>query len=259
MLSITRLPAQTASMITEPGTLLIRQITKRLKRTIAFAVNQYLTGVMSQYNPNTIWIPNAAEPRDELNKIAPSKKVPLEMKRPILGYVGNLSGRIDVSLIDRIATSKPEWSIVLIGSTHASDSQVLRLKEFDNIYFLGPKCYPDVIDYIRQFDVAIVPHMDNPMSRNMDPLKLYLFLALGIPVVSTQCSGITRFKDYVLLAANSDEFIQHIANLMNHDEKDEEIWQKGAEEFMKEHTWDKRVSEIMLHIDAFLAKKTSGL
>jgi len=115
-----------------------------------------------------------------------------------------------------------------------------------------------VIGFIRQFDVAIVPHMDNPISRNMDPLKLYLFLCLGIPVVSTQCSGITRFKDYVKLATNSDEFIKNVETILDQDREEKETWQKGASEFMKSHTWDKRISDIMHHIDDTLSKRSTG-
>lgn len=245
----------------EPGTSRYRKIDENYRHVLSrvdvgFAVNEYLTETMKEYNPDMVWIPNAVESPGELPGRAQPE--PLPWKHPILGYVGNLSARIDANLLRLIAVRRPEWNIVLVGSTHASDDRILELDRIPNIHFQGPIPYPEVASVIRQFDVAIVPHLDNPISRNMDPLKMYLFLSLGIPVVATECSGISRFENYIELAAGTDQFIRNIETLLNQDTRTRETWKRAVLEFLGEHTWEKRLAEIMRHIDAALAKKSSG-
>jgi hypothetical protein len=61
-------------------------------------------------------VPNACEHPSEF-PLRP--RPPRELRRmlgPIIGYSGNLSSRIDVSLLEQVAQSRPDWNLVLIGS-----------------------------------------------------------------------------------------------------------------------------------------------
>jgi len=90
------------------------------------------------------------------------------LKGPIIGYSGTLSYRIDLELLDRIARERPDHQLVIIGSAHGPE-EILALDQHPNVHFLGVRTYPDVTRYIRCFDVAIIPHLDDEMSRGMNP------------------------------------------------------------------------------------------
>ncbi len=225
------------------------------KADIVFAVNQQLAENMSGFNPNTHWIPNGVEPRQVLEQFT-QRKAPIRLPpHPLLGYVGNLSARLNTQIIHSIATSNPEWQVALIGSTHASDQQVLELDRLSNIHFTGPCPYPDVIAAIRRFDVAVIPHADNRISRNMDPMKVYLFLALGVPIVATACAGMDKFREIVSIATDTEDFILKIQDVLEWPQTKKSAWRSRAEQFIREHTWDKRAEKIVALINESLERK----
>jgi glycosyltransferase involved in cell wall biosynthesis len=128
---------------------------------------------------------------------------------PIIGYVGNLRSRLDVPLIEDLARLHPEWSIVLVGSAHGSP-EVLRLQGQPNVHFTGPRPYEEALRYIRRFDVAIMPHLRNDLTDSMNPLKLYVYVALGKRVVSTSVGNIQELRDHVDVAADSPDFLAKV-------------------------------------------------
>jgi glycosyltransferase involved in cell wall biosynthesis len=48
---------------------------------------------------------------------------------------------------------------------------------------------------MRAFDVCIVPHQVTPFTESLNPLKLFEYLAAGLPVVSTDVAGFRDFAD----------------------------------------------------------------
>ena len=51
---------------------------------------------------------------------------------PVIGYVGNLSDRIDLDLLDDLVRARPDWQFVFVGSAHL-DRTILRLDRHDNV------------------------------------------------------------------------------------------------------------------------------
>ncbi len=128
---------------------------------------------------------------------------------PVIGYVGNLRSRLDVPLIEDLARLHPEWSIVLVGSAHGSP-EVLRLQGQPNVHFTGPRPYEEALRYVRRFDVAIMPHLRNELTDSMNPLKLYVYVALGKRVVSTSVGNIEELRDHVDVAADRADFLAKV-------------------------------------------------
>ena len=152
-------------------------------------------------------VPNACEMPGE-----PTLGVPHDIAHlpgPIIGYVGNLRSRIDVPLVEDLAHRHPEWSIVLVGSAHGSP-EALRLQGLRNVHMLGPRPYDEARRYIRRFDVAIMPHLRNDLSDSMNPLKLYVYVALGKRVVTTRVLNIDELGDHVDIADDGPDFLAKV-------------------------------------------------
>jgi glycosyltransferase involved in cell wall biosynthesis len=128
------------------------------------------------------------------------------LPRPVIGYVGNLRDRIDFKLIDDLARRHPEWSIVLIGSAQGA-LEVFSVAERQNVHLLGVRRYEEAVRYIKNFDVAIMPHLDTELSQNMNPLKLYVYFSLGVPIVTTEVANIGDLHSHVAVAKTHDEFV----------------------------------------------------
>jgi hypothetical protein len=70
--------------------------------------------------------------------------------------------------------------------------------------------YPQLLSYLRAFDVGIMPHLSNSMTEKMNPLKLYNHFGAGIPIVSTEVANLEDLRSYVRTASNPDTFIAAI-------------------------------------------------
>src|SRR5262249_43471808 len=124
---------------------------------VVFANCAAVRDAMAELHDGVELLPNACEPPLVYDTCEPPEAL-AKLDGPIIGYVGNLSSRIDVDLLEHIAEHRPDWTLVLIGSTHAG-KEVLRAARYPNVRFLPP-CSHDVAKrYIQSFDVAIVPHL----------------------------------------------------------------------------------------------------
>ncbi len=193
----------------------------------------------------------------ELFEDAPGRR-PRELrglKGPIIGYSGNLSWRFDIELVDRMAREHPEWQLVIIGSAHGSED-VLVLSRHPNVHFLGVKTYPDVVRYIRSFDVGILPHLDDPMSRSMNPLKAYLYASCGVPAVSTEVANLVRLDGAIRVAGSHDAFIAAVAETIERRARGDLALDPAS--LLRDDTWTGRVQAVEGWIDEALSERLAA-
>ena len=124
-----------------------------------------------------------------------SNQVPADLReigRPVVGYVGGIHQWIDLALLEAAAIRLPEVKFVLIGPCQ---TDVSRLSSLPNVRLLGAKSHEAVPRYVKGFDVGIVPYRsDSTYTACVSPTKLNEYLAMGVPVVSTDLPEIRRFN-----------------------------------------------------------------
>lgn len=155
---------------------------------------------------------------------------------PIIGYVGVMEGRFDVELIKMVAHSIVEGTVLLAGPIWEGMEE---LKNEERITFLGFRPYKQVPSIIQSFQVALIPHLVNPLTESMDPIKLYEYLAVGCSVVSTRVAGVEEFEDVIEIADSREEFVIAVKRVLK-----EPGLSSVRREAAKGHTWKKRILEI---------------
>lgn len=186
-------------------------------------------------------VPNGAEPFPKERKWSLPEDL-AELPRPIVGYVGNLRDRVDIAAIREMAEKRPKWSVVLIGSAGGS-LDVLALSELPNIHLLGVKPYEQALHYIKHFDVAIMPHIKNAISENMNPLKLYVYFALGVPIVTTNVSNIGEIGPHVSIVDTTRQFIKAIEANLNG--KGPKVSARARMASLNKVSWKSRVDKVI--------------
>ena len=192
--------------------------------------------------PDIKLVPNGAEMMD--SDVRPP--LPIELKalpRPIVGYVGNLRDRVDVKLIRASAEQHPDWSFVLIGSARGAPD-VLSLGELKNVHLLGLREYETPKAFIRHFDVAMMPHLATTLSENMNPLKLYVYLAAGVPIVCTKVANIEEVAPYAYVAEDALQFQAYLKDAIQTGPK-KAVAQEQRSAVLAGMSWSKRVSEAL--------------
>ena len=87
---------------------------------------------------------------------------------------------------------------MLIGHTTCSMDRLVR---HPNVHWLGQKPHEEIPRYGSGFDVALMPWLDNEWIRSCNPIKMKEYLALGLPVVSTDFPEVRHYADVIRVAA----------------------------------------------------------
>ena len=101
-----------------------------------------------------------------------------------MGVVGMHDSRLDVEALEAIATADPSWQVVLIGPVKPGQVDEQRLRRLPNVHLLGEKPRPELPAYLKGMACALIPYKANELTRNIFPLKLFEYLAAGVPVVA---------------------------------------------------------------------------
>ena len=220
---------------------------------VAFANCSTVVDSMSPMAKDIHLVPNAADPVEQEYGRWPMPRELRRLPRPIIGYVGNLdTARLDVRLLGTVIERRPHWHLVFIGSARR-DQTVLALSRHANVHFLGVRPYPKVLRYIRHFDVAIVPHLDNELTRNMNPLKLYVYLSLKIPIVATPIANTDDIGEFTEVGSTDDEFIDGIERCLANGGYGSRA--ARVDDVLRANSWDERVQRIVSLVDQALAGK----
>jgi len=125
--------------------------------------------------------------------------------RPIFGFFGLIHHWVDRGLIAEVARRRPLYSFVLIGDCKVDVSQLAGL---DNVFLLGHRAYEDLPAYCAAFDAAMLLFTRTAMTRNINPVKMYEYLAAGLPVVSTPLPEARRFAGPIRMAESAGAFAE---------------------------------------------------
>ena len=121
--------------------------------------------------------------------------------------VGADSRDWDDALIEKLAKSRPNATIFLIGRT-LPGVDLTNLKQYPNIVFHGLVPQPELPAYLAQMDVCLNVFRAGALSKDVSPLKFYEYLATGKPIVSTrEPLQVEDFKDVVYIARNPEMFL----------------------------------------------------
>jgi glycosyltransferase involved in cell wall biosynthesis len=212
-----------------------------------FAVSEKLLQKAKDINSNTYYLPNATS-YENFNRVTQNIEISpeiLKIPEPRIGYVGKITPwRIDFDLIKTIAKTKPNWSIVMIGPIHPeAQNSVKELCKSENIFILGPRNYYSLPEYIKGFDCCILPHLVDPLTESMDPIKLYDYMATGKPVVSTSVTEAMKFKEVMKIGKSNEEFLSFLDDAIN-DAPNEDIIRRQLQ-IAQENSWENRTDQLI--------------
>jgi glycosyltransferase involved in cell wall biosynthesis len=155
--------------------------------------------------------------------------LPKQPGRKIVGFIGGLNReRVDEPLLDLLISSLKDVLFVFVG--YSNDAMLVeKLKRFANVRFQSAVPYADLPFVISAFDVAIVPHLDNEHTQGNDLLKVLDYLATGVPVVSTNCSGVRqKYGEAVTVADSHDDFVAGVRRHLSERHHDSSIGKQIA-------------------------------
>jgi glycosyltransferase involved in cell wall biosynthesis len=127
---------------------------------------------------------------------------PADLPRaPVAVYVGTLHAeRIDIPLVLELVRGRPDVQLVMVGPVSLPGPAIAELEAVPSIHLLGPRPYDQVPAFLQHADVVVIPHLVNPFTESLDPIKAYECLAAGRPTVATPVAGFRQLGAPVVIA-----------------------------------------------------------
>jgi hypothetical protein len=125
-------------------------------------------------------VPNAYNSRIFRADARHERPADLPREGPVALYVGALwGGWLDWKLVRRVAEQLPDTRLVFVGDHRGEGGRLP-----GNCLFLGLKPQRELPAYLAHADLAFLPWRDDAVTQATSPLKVYEFVAMGLPVLA---------------------------------------------------------------------------
>jgi glycosyltransferase involved in cell wall biosynthesis len=190
----------------------------------------------------------------EVEHFDPDGEVDPEVARiahPRVGFFGGLDEYVvDIKLLLDVAEDLPDVQLVLVGDANCSmDALTAR----SNVHWLGYCSYARVPALGRGFDVALMPWLDNEWIRFANPIKLKEYLALGLPVVTTDYPEVDGYRERVRVAKTREDFTAQVREALDHP-----VDRRGLRASVLGDTWQARGATLSDLTDRIRESRCAG-
>ena len=105
---------------------------------------------------------------------------------PVVMYLGVIRDWIDFDTVRSLLERNPNKNFVFVGPVVANVAdRVQALKKYKNFSYIPPARRDKVASFMSAADVAIIPYIESEFTRGVKPIKVFEFLACGVPVVTS--------------------------------------------------------------------------
>lgn len=160
---------------------------------------------------------------------------------------------LDWALIEELVCRTPELRWCFVGAVAPPPQEdhgdlvrqaVRRLAQVKNVTFLPEVEHNELAPILIEGRLGIVPFKVNPLTLGASPIKVYDYLAAGLPVVCFDTPEVNGLK-WVVRCKNISEYIFAIDNYIMH-----QAWRECSRDAqIEDHTWSRR----LVNLDAFQA------
>ena len=156
-------------------------------------------------------------------------------QQKIIGYFGHLtSSWFDWENLLYMAEKRPEYKFELIGHSAPDDLDLP-----SNVELLGPKNHPQINKIAARWSVGIIPFQISTLADAVDPIKIYEYLALGLPTVSFRMPQIDDYP-YTTTVENVEDFIEALDEMSTVRPNMNEV-----NSWLNENCWENRVATMI--------------
>ncbi|HTD07459.1 MAG TPA: glycosyltransferase [Solirubrobacteraceae bacterium] len=208
---------------------------------------------------NVIDAPNVADTElfaKALTPSPPALPVPVTpdpamvaLPSPRIVFTGAIvATKLDLQLLVQLARLRPAWSFALVGPVGPGDphTNVAELAAEPNIHLLGLRSYEQLPSVLCAADAGLIPYSRNELTNSIFPMKVYEYLAAGLPVIATPLPALANVAE-VLIAPDAEGIVRLIEQALGEDSPERRA---ERSRMAAAHSWDRRLEEIAAAIDA---------
>jgi glycosyltransferase involved in cell wall biosynthesis len=123
----------------------------------------------------------------------------------------------------------------------------IKYKLSSNVSFLGHKPFAEMLEVLSQADAALIPHVRTDNNDASSPNKLYQYMYLDIPIISSDCTSLKRIINdthtgFIYKSASVQELATLLEKLSLNKNLLKEVIGNGKKAVIEKYNWniDKR-------------------
>ncbi len=214
------------------------------KADIVFTGGKSLYESKKQSHHNVHCFPSSVDHlhfRKALNGIAIPQDI-RHLKGMVVGYYGVIDERLDLVLLDEVASLNPDSSYVMIGPLAKIQPEDLPRRE--NIHYYGAREYEQLPNYLKAIDIAMMPFAMNDATRFISPTKTLEFMAAGKPIISTPVYDVVRdYSKHIHIVNNAKEFGK-AQDAISKQRDTQAYYSTKYSEILQSTSWDNTVNRM---------------
>ncbi len=159
-----------------------------------------------------------------------------------------VASKLDFALLVDLARLRPSWSFALVGPVGlgAPETDVSSLSAEPNIHLLGPRAHRRLPAVLRGADAGLIPYARNRLTESIFPMKVYEYLAAGLPVLATPLPALSGLPE-VVTAGDAAGLAGLLDAALADSARDARLGRSTA---AMSHSWERRLEEIARAIAA---------
>ena len=174
-------------------------------------------------------------------------------RRPLIGYLGAFEYFIDFEMILQTARLLPGCDFRLVGGGRLEDDIRKRIAELglENVEMPGSVPFNQVPAEIAGWDICLNLFVRIPISHKASPMKLFEYLAMGKPVLTTDLDEIRRYGIDELLGTvgSPEEAAEAIRALMSDTERRRALGDRGRNWVRESFDWKDLANRLVEMIE----------
>ncbi|MCI0514531.1 glycosyltransferase [candidate division KSB1 bacterium] len=212
-----------------------------LKKMFARAdMNLAVSNVLLDLIPaNGRLLPNGVD----LNEFQPGSgaRIAQNYPKPIVGFIGSFEYFIDFDLILTAAARLPQITFLLVGSGREMPRIQERIARdrLANIHLTGGVPHSQIGQYIDAMDICLNIFKKIPVSHRACPIKLFEYLVLKKPVISTRLEEVEKIDEHYLWYADTvAELVTTIEKILAGSAQTATLIDNGFRAVQTKYNWD---------------------
>src|SRR5882762_1479507 len=215
-------------------------------------------------NPNTVVVHNFPM----LDEIAPNGALPWNERPPAVAYIGSISERRGIREILQALALLPSDNpaqMLLAGpfSPEELRTELMRLPGWARVKYLRVLDRPSVANLLSRVRLGLLVLQPEPNFRNAMPIKLFEYMAAGIPVIASDfplwrqiigeagCGLLVDPKDPQAIA-------RAMEYLLSHDSEAEAMGRRGRQAACELYNWNSEERVLLKFYSELLETEAPG-
>ena len=142
-----------------------------------------------------------------------------DARRPVLGYVGRIQDRLNERVICALAKALP-WADIKIATVPGEMEQRKRaglsnpFAGIPNVQILENMPKAELMEFVRSFDVCLLPQIESHNNNCASPRKLWEYLATSRPIVTLHTPEAAMLEPHVYNAVTTEDFLERVKSIL---------------------------------------------